>query len=50
MQQRTFEIGLDNLNLASREDAFKDWVKESCSPVYRQEARVIWVKDKCEVV
>ena len=41
---------LDNLNLASREDAFKDWMKEGCSPVDGQEAGVIWVKDKSEVV
>ena len=50
MQLRTFKIGLDNLNLARREDSFQDWVEESRSPVDRQEAGVIWVKDIGEVV
>lgn len=50
MQLRTFKIGLDNLNLARREDSFQDWVEESRSPVDRQEPGVIWVKDIGEVV
>ena len=50
MQLRTFKIGLDNLNLARREDSFQDRVEESRSPVDRQEAGVIWVKDIGEVV
>ena len=50
MQLRTFKIGLDNLNLARREDSFQDWVEESRSPVDRQEPGVIWVKDKGEVI
>ena len=50
MQLHTFKIGLDNLNLARREDSFQDWVEEGRSPVDRQEAGVIWVKDIGEVV